>query len=63
MRYWDARHLRAGDKITVKETGESKSVIQVEDIVRYQHCFHKIVRDIFITCNDGSKYHHTKIKL
>lgn len=47
----DARSLRPGDKVVVKETGEILNVIGLEG--RWD--------DVSIRCNDGNTYHHTEV--
>ena len=52
MRASQAKKLRNGDEITVKETGDNETVmcLQVDD------------NDVIIFTCEGSDYHHTQVK-
>ena len=54
MRYYDALKLRAGDEVTVKETGQILTVIYKTDRKGRKECM------LFL--EDGNEYRHDEVR-
>lgn len=54
MQYRYAKKLHNEDEVTIKKTGEIRTVIETVDYFKEKF--------VLITLNDGNTYHHTEIK-
>lgn len=54
MKYTDAKKLHNEDEVISKETGRQLYVIKT--------VVDEVSKDVFVYCDDGQMYHHTKVK-
>lgn len=57
MRFRDAKKLHNEDEVTVKKTGEVRTVLKayvIDDPL--------FAKAVIVECDDGNSYHHTEVR-